>query len=271
MGFIELGRALAERRRDAIDAWRDASKEPRAISFDEALTAITDWLQGVRSRSIDDIARMPPFGDGKSTRPEGIGPLIAFRNGMESLAEQGSAERRDINEFVMQLGKAISDDLASNVARLIELSSTDALTGAMSRRTVLSILDSEVARSGRHIRPLSIVYLDVDGLKLLNDTKGHAVGDQILRDVVTLIRSNIRSSDSLGRVGGDEFLLVLPDTAADGAEIVASKIVALTKENGCPVTVGTASVTGHEVDSGSLIASADEALRLAKRANREAS
>ena len=108
--------------------------------------------------------------------------------------------------------------------RLTELAATDDLTGLFTRRFLESHLRGLVAGATRHGRALSLVMLDVDNFKAINDSQGHAVGDQVLRAVVDRVRGRIRADDLLGRWGGDELILVLPDVGFDGAMAVAEAL-----------------------------------------------
>lgn len=107
--------------------------------------------------------------------------------------------------------------LARRIADVEQLAATDPLTRLLNRLAVLKVLDAEIDRSNRYKRPLAIALIDIDHFKRINDSHGHAVGDDVLRHVAGLLRSSVRSVDSLGRYGGEEFLLVMPETDIDGA------------------------------------------------------
>ncbi len=100
----------------------------------------------------------------------------------------------------------------------------DPLTGLFSRRHILSCANDEVARHNRYGSPLSIIHLDVDDFKHINDDYGHNAGDQALKDVADYIRENIREVDKAARYGGDEFLILLPDSDVRAAEAVCEKL-----------------------------------------------
>jgi two-component system cell cycle response regulator len=101
---------------------------------------------------------------------------------------------------------------------------TDSLTGIYNHQYIHDCLEKEISRSRRYKKSLSIVMLDIDNFKLINDVMGHPKGDEILRAVTAAIKTCLRGSDSFGRYGGEEFLLVLPETDAAGALVVAEKI-----------------------------------------------
>jgi diguanylate cyclase (GGDEF)-like protein len=101
---------------------------------------------------------------------------------------------------------------------------TDPLTGVLNRRGFGEAVERELARARRHGRPLALAYLDVRGLKAVNDSEGHLVGDELIRQVAGLLRDCARAGDLVGRLGGDEFGLVLAEQSADGAAIVQARL-----------------------------------------------
>ncbi len=113
--------------------------------------------------------------------------------------------------------------LESALVDLERLSTTDALTGVCNRRHLQDRLEAEIARAGRHAKPLSLAMFDLDFFKKINDTWGHAGGDEVLREVARRVKSILRTPDILGRFGGEEFVLILPDTDAAGAAVVAER------------------------------------------------
>jgi diguanylate cyclase (GGDEF)-like protein len=116
------------------------------------------------------------------------------------------------------------DNLHGQADRLTDLAQTDALTNLANRRYLIKQLEREFDRARRYHRPLSLIYLDLDGFKNLNDQHGHLFGDEILRGVARSLKSVLRSTDLLARIGGDEFAVLLPETNIDGAKNVAQKL-----------------------------------------------
>jgi diguanylate cyclase (GGDEF)-like protein len=100
---------------------------------------------------------------------------------------------------------------------LILLSSMDTLTGVKNRRAFLESLENEIARHRRNGQPLSVAFVDMDNFKQINDTLGHQKGDQALQAVAEALRTHLRKSDVIGRIGGDEFAVLMPETNGDGA------------------------------------------------------
>jgi diguanylate cyclase (GGDEF)-like protein len=137
--------------------------------------------------------------------------------------------------------------LKKSVAHLEEISRTDPLTGAANSRAFIEMLEGEIERSRRYQRPFTLSYLDLDNFKSVNDALGHAMGDALLRTVVTTIRSQMRATDVVARLGGDEFALLLPESDQGGARAVINKIRSgMDREmqsQGWPVTLSVGSVT----------------------------
>lgn len=114
--------------------------------------------------------------------------------------------------------------LRGQTEQMSQLALTDPLTGLSNRRHLIQQLDREFTRAKRYQRPLSLVYLDLDGFKSMNDRFGHIFGDEILAGVALQMRAVLRSADMLARIGGDEFAVLLPETALPGALRVAEKL-----------------------------------------------
>ena len=108
--------------------------------------------------------------------------------------------------------------------QMTELAHTDPLTNLANRRFFMDQLEREFARARRHHRPISLIYLDLDGFKAINDRFGHLFGDDVLRGVSRSMQSILRSADLLARIGGDEFAVLLPETIQPGAVNVAAKL-----------------------------------------------
>jgi len=122
-----------------------------------------------------------------------------------------------------RLAKAING-IAALVAERTESATVDKLTGVANRQQLLATLFSEVERASRYQRAFSVAFVDIDYFKAVNDTYGHAAGDLVLRGVAQTIQSNLRSSDLVGRYGGEEFMLLLSETDAENAAALAEKL-----------------------------------------------
>lgn len=181
--------------------------------------------------------------------------------------------------YVSRLRSKLSEsnrELQSAYERIERLAMRDELTGAYNRRYLMEVLAREAARAQRGGKPLSVCVLDVDHFKSVNDTLGHAAGDAVLCKLPELLGRAMRAVDVLGRFGGEEFLLVLPDTDAAGAHalaerarlaVEAAEIPGLPPGRRITVTIGIAQVASAEAIAATL-ARADRALYAGKAAGR---
>ena len=144
-----------------------------------------------------------------------------------------------------------------------ELAREDPLTGAANRRRLSEAVDLELMRSRRYDRPMTVAFIDLDGFKLVNDRLGHATGDRLLRAVVDTIHRSVRRTDLLARIGGDEFVLLLPEIDQDAAHVMMPKLqatlLARMRERNWPVTfsIGVLTWRGGDVAAEDLIKIAD--------------
>ncbi|MCS6810697.1 MAG: GGDEF domain-containing protein [Tepidimonas sp.] len=166
--------------------------------------------------------------------------------------------------------------LQAQRAELEALATRDPLTGLLNRRELVRQAEIELARVRRLKAPLSLVMLDLDHFKAINDRHGHAVGDEVLRQTARLMANSIRKTDRVARFGGEEFVLLLPDTTVDHARQLADKLreglaqlSIATLEGPVTASLGVAGSTG-DVDRSldALLLQADQALYEAKRRGR---
>jgi diguanylate cyclase (GGDEF)-like protein len=151
------------------------------------------------------------------------------------------------------------------------LAVTDPLTGLYNRHKLDEALAIEVERARRYDRPLSLIMIDLDGLKSFNDKHGHPAGDKVLRIVAEAIRSQIRTVDLPARIGGDEFLILLPEADLDAATLVAVRIcskITSTSFKGelLSVSAGVAQWSPTYSDAEGFLEAVDQAMYQAKRA-----
>src|SRR3954470_36244 len=167
--------------------------------------------------------------------------------------------------------KALQQELVAQGARLEALLREDGLTGLSNRRAILTQLGGMVSAARRHGHPLSIAICDLDHFKRINDSRGHKAGDAVLVAAAHAMGAHLRAEDQLGRLGGEEFLVLLPDTDAAAAHHVASKLRAEVAGAGGPVpvtvSIGVATWDGEAPED--LLHRADEALYAAKEAGRD--
>jgi len=141
----------------------------------------------------------------------------------------------------------------------------DPLTGLLNHRAVFERLEAELAEATVGCTPLAVIVLDLDDFKAVNDREGHLAGDRLLRRVAETLREASRENDAAGRIGGDEFVLLLPGMGEE-AEAIAERLVArITADTGTSASAGVARMRPGELDATSLIDRADRALREAKR------
>lgn len=169
--------------------------------------------------------------------------------------------------------------LADSVRRIEELASRDELTGVLNRRSLLMLLGDQIAAAVRDERRFAVALLDLDRFKEVNDRLGHPTGDEVLIEFARIATGALRASDRLGRYGGDEFLLVMPDTSQVAAAAVVARLHAafeafdwqrLTPGLGLAASAGIAEFTPGDTPT-SLIRRADTALYADKRARAAAS
>lgn len=164
---------------------------------------------------------------------------------------------------VVAMSVAVNEVTSDLTGRLRRAARTDELTGLYNRYGIRQEIERELARAVRQVSPLSIAVIDVDGLKRLNDEQGHAAGDRLLAELADEWQRTIRRHDMLGRVGGDEFVLVLPDT--DGVE--AAELLARLHSARKPWSFGIATLRPDD-DADALLARADDRMYRAKRMSR---
>lgn len=254
-----------------------------------ALAACADWAPDVAlvQRSMDLLGAIKGDSDAYGTA------VILLCEEEMTLAESLEAMRSGAHDFLVGAEppegeivvrveaagrtKDLQEALLGQARRIEQQVFEDPLTGLLNRRAVLSQLEALISGSRRHGRELSILILDVDHFKPFNDAHGHQAGDRALVSVAQRLRGRVRSEDWLGRIGGEEFLALLPDTGAAEAARVAEDLrecVAATpvELSGGPVPV-TVSIGWAAWDGGTsneLMRRADEALYAAKHAGRNA-
>jgi len=193
-------------------------------------------------------------------------------NEFEVLSASLLALNEDLNLAYRELARS-KQAIEAREAEILKLSLTDALTGVGNRRMLDEVLAREVERSRRHGNPLSLTILDIDHFKRVNDTWGHDTGDRVLRETGAVLLQTMRLSDIATRMGGEEFVLLLPGTALDEALVFAERLrcAMAAHDFGLPSPVtssfGVAALAGGEAGP-ALLARADGGLYLAKQQGR---
>jgi len=161
---------------------------------------------------------------------------------------------------------------------LLRLASTDPLTGAFNRREFTAIAEREALRANRYHHPLSVLMLDLDHFKRLNDTYGHSAGDKALQRFTMICTNALRNVDVFGRWGGEEFVALLPETDIQGATVIAERLRKLTADNlltyndhkiSFTTSIGIAEFKDGETSIDGVLSRADNAVYDAKKAGRD--
>lgn len=230
-----------------------------------AQRALVSQMTGAETIRVDGLACFPMIVGGQPV-------------GMILIQEPPALSLQDCR--VLEAAAALGAISIRNMQTLIETrenSLRDALTGCFNRTHALETLNAELRRAQRAKTPLSMIMFDVDKFKAVNDSYGHLAGDQLLAEVGKRLAEQLRTSDVKCRYGGDEFLLILPDTPAGGARQVAESLryelsrvslPAADSEVTMTVSVGVVTAAKNELDAQALIARADKALYRAKHAGR---
>ncbi len=237
-------------------------------------------LQTRRPLLIEDVAtdgRVSPL-----VRARGLGALV----GLPLLVEDqvigllwvnfaqprrlAPDERQVLETLAAQAATAIRNAQRYHAARW--LADRDSLTSLANYRVLHERLEQELARARRQHQPLSVLMIDLNDFKQVNDTYGHQVGDEVLRRVARALQQACRASDIVGRYGGDEFLVILPDTPARGADLLGQRVMEAVADGqdmpGAPVTrlaIGRATWPEDGADTRTLLRQADHRLYQAKR------
>ncbi len=167
-------------------------------------------------------------------------------------------------------------ELKAAYRRIEELAELDELTGSFNRRCIMRMLDDEIARARRINAPCSVALIDLDWFKRINDAYGHPIGDEVLRTFAITVFANIRTIDRFGRYGGEEFLLVLPDTSNVDAARILDRLRAIIADldwsafsPGMQVTISAGvAMLGPDETADTFLARADNALYAAKARGR---
>lgn len=258
----------------------DGAQALAALSRDEFHIALVDWMmphvngvqlcQTIRQQSADSYLYI--------ILVTGRGQTEDLVTGMEAGADDYLVKPFSSGELRARLRAAermarLQQQLRDEGKRSAALALTDELTGLPNRRAVLQRLDEEMERTGREGRPLSVILVDLDRFKRVNDGFGHGAGDEVLVEFARRLRSKVRSYDVVARIGGDEFLVLLPGVPQHDAVSIAERLrdaVASAhfgadggRAHGVTASFGVALLVAGASESG-LLADADAALYLAK-------
>ncbi len=187
-------------------------------------------------------------------------------------------EKLLLDTIANQIGMAIEN--AQLYEHALEIAFTDGLTGLYNRRYIMEQIEREFSRAQRSTDPLSLIMIDLDGLKTINDRFGHHEGDAFLKELAGIIKANTRASDVAARWGGDEFMLLAPGTDSGSASKIAERIRAQVEcckiklegsEVGVTISAGIVSYPAHASEVEALLKNVDEAMYNAKRGGKNQS
>jgi two-component system cell cycle response regulator len=275
-----LGDALRERGYDVLEASDGTS------ALDSARTLLPDVL--LLDREMPGLDGLQVLAAVRADPATAEMPVV-FVTGHTDAADLAEGLERGAHDYVrkpvepVELDarirtalrlRALREELARRNAELEELAKTDVLTGLANRRHAQAALQATIASARRHRREVSVVLLDIDRFKAVNDALGHAAGDEVLRHVAGLLADELRTEDLASRWGGEEFLVLLPDVPATGAATTAERLrEAIASAPGAPgapqvtASFGWATWDGAESVE-ALVARADDALYVAKGGGR---
>jgi diguanylate cyclase (GGDEF)-like protein len=169
------------------------------------------------------------------------------------------------------------DQLNKNAEKFYQMAIKDPLTGVSNRYHLMTVAEQEFSRAGRYQRPLSVIMLDIDHFKQVNDTYGHDIGDEVLKQVAQVSLASLRGGDLFGRLGGEEFMVLLPETNLEKATVVAKRLCTAVSQStfqidqvNVPLTIsiGVSSIHADDTDIGPVLKRADQALYEAKQQGR---
>lgn len=212
------------------------------------------------------------------------GDLDRVAKGLELGANDYVIKPIDRNELLARARtqirrKRYQDKLRANYEQSLSMALTDSLTGVFNRRYVNAHLPRLLVRSGESQKPVAALLFDIDHFKAVNDTHGHAVGDEVLKEVADRASRNLRNFDLVARLGGEEFVVIMPDTDMEGARAAAERLRERIAQDRFPiseaphsidvtVSVGVAIADSAGETAEELLKRADDALYAAKRAGR---
>ncbi|MDP9899885.1 sensor domain-containing diguanylate cyclase [Variovorax ginsengisoli] len=291
--YLTATSPLAAHDRVSDLGWTIVAREPAANAFAAVadttrsalliglLTALVgSLLAGVAARRFGaDLMRMARAArDVESGAPGARIPMATSSAEMQTLAVALSSMTRrlvDAREDLEQQVRQRTLELEAANAELGHQAHTDALTGLPNRRMFDPLLARALADARRQKRSLSVLMIDADHFKQINDVHGHAVGDEVLRRLTALLSTNLRTGDVVARLGGEEFAAILPDTDTATALQVAHELVTVIARDtrglhgGVTVSIGVASCSDGLIPTDELLRRADQALYQAKAEGRD--
>lgn len=276
--LLEAGYEIVEAE-DGLSAWELFQKEPFQL-------VITDWMMP----GLDGPALVQKIRTSGQKSYTYIIMLTAMDNkdnivlGLESGADEYLTKPFNSRELIARVASGmrilrLEEELMQARIQMEALAMHDGLTGLLNRRAIEEYAEAEFNMAGRKKQAMSVILLDIDHFKNVNDRFGHKFGDVVLRRVAQTLKEDLRNYDRVGRWGGEEFLLILPDTELKDAVTVAERLrsktaaVQICLENGetfsIHISLGAACATEKFQSLAKLIDGADQALYQAKQSGRD--
>lgn len=240
---------------EGIAGWVATHGTPAVVEDTAADSRFSERMDGITGFRTESIIAVPLRSGDK------VFGVIELLNRLDG---------RPFTAYDMRVLSAISDfaaiavEKAYYLAEARRLSELDPLTGALNRRGLAKVVDRETARLARYGGDLSVVLADVDKFKSINDTRGHAAGDEVLKSVARALMDAVRQADSVARYGGDEFLVLMPQTGPEEAEIARARLAEVLRKAGAtcavPYSVTLGVHTSQEVDFDEIFRGSDRDL-----------
>ena len=244
--------------------------------YQELMGGLTGWAIDNDKTAVSDSADARESAEARERRTEnGSGPLVVvpmqYSDGktgtLTVVRRQGKAPFAPAEVSTIEV-MASQLMLATDRLRLLEenrrLAHTDELTGLPNRRQLEQVAEEVFKASERYDRPMSVLLIDANDFKAVNDRFGHAAGDQSLIAIANACRQGAREADVIGRLGGDEFVAVLPETAREGALVVAERIIDQHDDVHTSLAIGVATIRPSDTAFGDVLERADSAMYAAK-------
>jgi diguanylate cyclase (GGDEF)-like protein len=198
----------------------------------------------------------------------GITHLFGVSRDLAALPISSTAAMAESRELERRVNERTAELMATN-EKLAHLATHDHLTDTYNRRYLMELAELELRRAFRYEQSLCLMMLDIDHFKTINDTEGHLAGDEALRTVARTLLASVRECDLVGRYGGDEFLILMPETTAEGAWEIADRLRrTLDQTNHLTISIGIAGLQPEDCFIVDLIHRADKLLLQAKRNGR---
>ncbi len=198
---------------------KKAAPDVVVLGLDLQKSTAMDWLRKIRKKEVAPVVILASGGDEQSA-------VAAMKRGAYDYIPKAYLTLDQLTKSLINAREKwrLLKETERLQARLQHMAMYDALTETLSRRALIQQLEAEIQRARRHSRQFSILMLDIDHFKNVNDTYGHIAGDAVLRELAQALRTTTRRSDYVGRYGGEEFMVLLPETPLDKALLLAEKL-----------------------------------------------